>query len=85
MRNLYWLNAAQMQWFLPYVRQSHRLLRADDRYILIHDHKCRFPRGSEPGFPSRSEPPLSYVLGVRLWSMHDCPPSSSGPLRLNWL
>ncbi len=39
MRNLYWLNAAQMQWFLPYVRQSHRLLRADDRYILIHDHK----------------------------------------------
>ena len=46
---------------------------------------CRFPRGSEPGFPSRSEPPLSYVSGVRLWSMHDCPPSFSAPLRLRWL
>ncbi|WP_323034835.1 hypothetical protein [Pararhodobacter sp.] len=45
---------------------------------------CRFPRGSEPGFPSRSEPPLGYVSGFRLWSIRDCPPSFSAPRWLHW-
>jgi hypothetical protein len=73
--------------FEPYLSALHDIAYDDDAKALVEDtegYRCRFSRGSEPGFPSRSEPPLGYVLGFRLGSRHHCPPSFSALQRLHW-
>ncbi len=66
-----------MQWFLPYVPQSHSVLRADDRYVLIHDHKI-----------NRFGDLLSWNGGRSQWKAarpHSCGISKAGANLLRYL
>ena len=45
---------------------------------LLEYRTCRFPRGFDPGFPSRTDPPLHYAEGVMTGSRHAVDPSSFG-------